>query len=154
MDIAVMNFATNTVTKYVNCPDEWGAEQIESYLYDTLGLHVADTCYIEGSVPFFKKEYAEPEHKMYAAWKRLKDKHPEAILLARCGSFYEAYHEDADIIADILRINVTHGSATMTDADGNPARSAAFPYRSLDVYLPKLIRSGCRVAICDNLEEK
>lgn len=74
----------------------------------------------------------------------LKAKHPDALLLFRCGDFYEAYKEDAEECAHILGITLTksnvHGLLT------------GFPHHSLDIYLPKLIRAGKRVAICDQLE--
>lgn len=81
----------------------------------------------------------------------LKDKHPEALLLFRCGDFYETYNEDAQRAADTLGITLTKSSKTV-DADGKPMAMAGFPYHALDAYLPKLIRAGYRVAICDQLQ--
>jgi len=80
----------------------------------------------------------------------LKEKHPDALLLFRCGDFYETYCDDAVAAAKILGITLTRrnngGSAATTEMAG-------FPYHALDTYLPKLIRAGRRVAICDQLED-
>ena len=86
------------------------------------------------------KAKTNPMIKQYAD---LKAKHPDALLLFRCGDFYETYEDDAKAAADILGI-------TLTKRDS--IRMAGFPYHALDTYLPKLIRSGKRVAICDQLE--
>lgn len=81
----------------------------------------------------------------------LKGKHPDAVLLFRCGDFYETYCQDAEKASKILGITLTKSSRTK-DADGKPLAMAGFPYHSLDTYLPKLIRAGERIAICDQLE--
>ena len=82
----------------------------------------------------------------------LKAKHPDAILLFRCGDFYETYCEDAVTASRVLGITLTRrsngGSGTKAAAE-----MAGFPYHALDTYLPKLIRAGMRVAICDQLED-
>lgn len=80
----------------------------------------------------------------------LKAKHPDAILLLRCGDFYETYNEDAHACADILGITLTRSSKTK-NPDGSSLEMAGFPHHALDTYLPKLIRAGRRVAICDQL---
>ena len=80
----------------------------------------------------------------------LKAKHPNAVLLFRCGDFYETYCEDAVTAAKILGITLTkrnNGAGVKGD------EMAGFPYHALDTYLPKLIRAGKRVAICDQLED-
>jgi len=80
----------------------------------------------------------------------LKAKHPDAILLFRCGDFYETYCDDAVTAAKILGITLTHrnnGGAKGGD------EMAGFPHHALDSYLPKLVRAGKRVAICDQLED-
>ena len=79
-----------------------------------------------------------------------KAKYPEAVLLFRCGDFYETYCEDAVIAAQILGITLTrrnNGAGVRGD------EMAGFPHHALDTYLPKLIRAGKRVAICDQLED-
>jgi DNA mismatch repair protein MutS len=79
----------------------------------------------------------------------IKDKHPDAILLFRVGDFYETFDEDAVKASAILGITLTkraNGSASFVDLAG-------FPYHALDTYLPKLVRAGQRVAICDQLED-
>lgn len=81
----------------------------------------------------------------------LKQKHPDALLLFRCGDFYETYKEDAVKASNILGITLTKHSKHM-DEEGKPLKMAGFPYHALDTYLPKLIRAGERVAICDQLE--
>lgn len=81
----------------------------------------------------------------------LKAKHPDAILLFRCGDFYETYCNDAEKASKILGITLTRSSRTK-DIEGKPLSMAGFPYHALDTYLPKLIRAGERVAICDQLE--
>ena len=77
---------------------------------------------------------------------QLKAKHPDAVLLFRCGDFYETYCEDAVVAAKILGITLTRRNKGGTEMAG-------FPYHALDVYLPKLVRAGKRVAICDQLED-
>lgn len=82
----------------------------------------------------------------------LKAKHPDALLLFRCGDFYETYNEDATVASEILGITLTKRSSVAgTTASGTAM--AGFPHHALDVYLPKLIRAGKRVAICDQLED-
>ena len=79
----------------------------------------------------------------------LKAKHPDAIMLFRCGDFYETYSEDAVTAADILGITLTRRA----NGQSKTVEMAGFPYHALDTYLPKLIRAGRRVAICDQLED-
>ena len=79
----------------------------------------------------------------------LKAKHPEALLLFRCGDFYETYADDAFEAARILGITLTRRNKS----DAREDAMAGFPYHALDNYLPKLIRAGRRVAICDQLED-
>ena len=85
----------------------------------------------------------------------LKAKHPDAILLFRIGDFYEAYDEDATKIGETLGITVTRKfNSKDKGSDGHALKLAGFPYHALDTYLPKLIRAGVRVAICDQLDSK
>lgn len=79
-------------------------------------------------------------------YNELKAKHPDALLLFRCGDFYETYKEDAQNCAKILGI-------TLTKRSSDKLEMAGFPYHALDTYLPKLIRTGKRVAICDQIED-
>ena len=79
----------------------------------------------------------------------LKSKHPEAILLFRCGDFYEVYEDDAKIVANKVGITLTK----RTSSPKGEGFMACFPFHALDTYLPKLIRAGFRVAICDQLED-
>ena len=79
----------------------------------------------------------------------MKEKHPEALLLFRCGDFYETYCDDAVEAARILGITLTRRN----NGAASGAEMAGFPHHTLDTYLPKLIRAGKRVAICDQLED-
>ena len=80
----------------------------------------------------------------------LKSKHPDALLLFRCGDFYETYCEDAVEASRILGITLTKRN---NGGSGDVTEMAGFPHHALDTYLPKLIRAGRRVAICDQLED-
>ena len=79
----------------------------------------------------------------------LKEKHPDAVMLFRCGDFYETYSEDAITAANILGITLTKRA----NGQAKHVEMAGFPFHALDTYLPKLIRAGKRVAICDQLED-
>lgn len=79
----------------------------------------------------------------------LKAKHPDAIMLFRCGDFYETYSEDAIVASEILGITLTKRA----NGQAKTVEMAGFPFHALDTYLPKLIRAGKRVAICDQLED-
>ncbi|MBS5494491.1 DNA mismatch repair protein MutS [Bacteroides intestinalis] len=79
----------------------------------------------------------------------LKAKHPDAIMLFRCGDFYETYSTDAVVAAEILGITLTKRA----NGKGKTVEMAGFPHHALDTYLPKLVRAGKRVAICDQLED-
>ncbi len=79
----------------------------------------------------------------------LKEKHPDAVMLFRCGDFYETYSEDAVTAAAILGITLTKRA----NGQAKHVEMAGFPFHALDTYLPKLIRAGKRVAICDQLED-
>lgn len=87
---------------------------------------------------------AQVSNPMMKQFRDLKVKHPDAILLFRCGDFYESYEEDAKAVAEVCGI-------TLTQADGTTM--AGFPHHALSNYLPKLIRAGKRVAMCDQLEK-
>ena len=95
------------------------------------------------------KEEITPMMKQFYDFKA---KYPDALLLFRCGDFYETYAEDASVAADILGITLTKRGTGGSERSTNTAM-AGFPYHALDVYLPKLIRAGKRVAICDQLED-
>ncbi|MBQ9440601.1 MAG: DNA mismatch repair protein MutS [Paludibacteraceae bacterium] len=86
---------------------------------------------------------------MMRQFRDVKNKYPDAVVLFRCGDFYETYCEDAVLASRVLGITLTkrsNGAASDTEMAG-------FPYHALDTYLPKLVRSGHRVAICDQLED-
>lgn len=88
---------------------------------------------------------------MMKQFRAIKDQYPDAMLLFRCGDFYETYAEDAVRAAKILQITLTHRS-NGGQGSGN-LEMAGFPFHALDTYLPKLVRAGLRVAICDQLED-
>ena len=93
-----------------------------------------------------KKIAETPLMKQYMA---MKEKHPDAVLLFRVGDFYETFSEDAVAASEILGITLTrraNGSAQYVELAG-------FPHHALDTYLPKLVRAGKRVAICEQLED-
>lgn len=79
----------------------------------------------------------------------LKAKHPDAVMLFRCGDFYETYSTDAIVASEILGITLTKRA----NGKGKTVEMAGFPHHALDTYLPKLVRAGKRVAICDQLED-
>ena len=79
----------------------------------------------------------------------LKAKHPDAVMLFRCGDFYETYSTDAVVAAEILGITLTKRA----NGKGKTVEMAGFPHHALDTYLPKLVRAGKRLAICDQLED-
>ena len=79
----------------------------------------------------------------------LKAEHPDAVMLFRCGDFYETYSTDAVVASEILGITLTKRA----NGKGKTIEMAGFPHHALDTYLPKLIRAGKRVAICDQLED-
>ena len=93
--------------------------------------------------PVAEVKELSPVMKQY---RDLKEQHPDAVLLFRIGDFYEAYEEDAETAADILGIVIT-----TRNTDGT--KMAGFPHHALDTYLPKLVRAGKRIAICDQLED-
>ena len=93
-----------------------------------------------------KKPNETPMMKQYFA---MKSQHPEAVLLFRCGDFYETYGEDALIASKVLGIVLTKRSSATPGA----IPMAGFPHHSLETYLPRLVRSGYKVAVCDQLED-
>ena len=85
-------------------------------------------------------------NKMVETFNELKAKHPDAVILFRVGDFYESYFDDAKKLSEVLGVTLTRQSKTKMDLAG-------FPHHALDTYLPKLIRAGLRVAICDDISE-
>lgn len=81
-------------------------------------------------------------------YEEMKRKHPDAVLLFRVGDFYETFSEDAVIASDILGITLTRRA----NGANNYVELAGFPHHALDTYLPKLVRAGKRVAICEQIE--
>ncbi len=89
-------------------------------------------------------EQASEPSALAKAYEQMKAKHPDSILLFRCGDFYEAYGDDARTASEVLGITLTR-----TSRKDITAQMAGFPHHALDTYLPKLVRAGKRVAICD-----
>lgn len=98
-----------------------------------------------------KKEIAK-ETPMMKQFHDIKAQYPDAMLLFRCGDFYETYCEDAIKASKVLNITLTHRS-NGTSGTQQSIEMAGFPFHALDTYLPKLVRAGMRVAICDQLED-
>ena len=91
-------------------------------------------------------ETKKAENKMVETFNELKAKHPDAVILFRVGDFYESYLEDAKKLSEVLGLTLTRQAKTKMDLTG-------FPSHALDIYLPKIIRAGLRVAICDDISE-
>jgi DNA mismatch repair protein MutS len=89
------------------------------------------------------------ETPMMKQFNEIKAKHPDAILLFRCGDFYETFSSDAIRASQVLGITLTKRA----NGAGKSIELAGFPHHALDTYLPKLVRAGMRVAICDQLED-
>ena len=96
------------------------------------------------AITFFTKTLKIMENKLFKQYQELKAKHPDALLLFRCGDFYKTFSDDAKDASNILGITLMKVGGIM---------SAGFPHHALDWSLPKLIRAGKRVAICDQLEK-
>ena len=92
------------------------------------------------------------ETPMMKQFREIKAQYPDAVLLFRCGDFYETYAEDAIRASKILNITLTHRS-NGAGKETKALEMAGFPFHALDTYLPKLVRAGLRVAICDQLED-
>lgn len=82
-------------------------------------------------------------------YRNMKEKHPDAIFLFRVGNFYEAYYEDAINVAQILGITLT--KRVNPNGKKKEIPLAGFPHHALDTYLPKIVRAGRRVAICEQM---
>lgn len=91
-------------------------------------------------------EQASEPSALAKAYAELKRKHPDSVLLFRIGDFYEAYGDDAKTVSDVLGITLTR-----RNAKDCTEQMAGFPHHALDTYLPKLVRAGKRVAICDDI---
>lgn len=94
---------------------------------------------------YVKAKIKEELESVPAEYVKYKKNYPDAVLLFRTGDFYEAYSEDAQVCSEVLGVTLTKM--------GN-MRMAGFPYHALDTYLPKLIRVGKRIAICEKIEKK
>lgn len=100
----------------------------------------------EPAAPSAPEPKAKTGDKLLTQYEAMKKKHPDAVVLFRVGDFYETFHDDARIISETLGL-------TLTTRGGDKVPLAGFPHHALDAYLPKLVRAGKRVAICEQLEE-
>ena len=100
----------------------------------------------EPAAPAAPEPKAKTGDKLLSQYEAMKKKHPDAVVLFRVGDFYETFHDDARIISETLGL-------TLTTRGGDKVPLAGFPHHALDAYLPKLVRAGKRVAICEQLEE-
>ena len=152
-DVNEMNDAIRWCNKH-HVGDKFECDEYRIELYE---------CEVEISnakeeVPIPKEETKKAEVEeielspMLKQFYELKAKHPDAVLLFRCGDFYETYGEDAEDVSKILGITLTKNTKRK-DKDGKPLALAGFPHYAIDNYLPKLIKAGKRVAICDQLEQ-
>lgn len=116
---------------------DWLKETVCKFLETTSETHKTEETMAKKQVD---------ESPMMKQYRDLKAKHPGAMLLFRCGDFYETYEDDARECAKVLGI-------TLTFRNGDKMPMAGFPHHALDTYLPRLIRAGKRVAICDPLPE-
>ena len=149
MEIAVLDYQTWTIKTIKNCPNWWGIGEVEKYLHEIIGYRRGDICYMyrDSNIHTMEEEYIpESKRKPYKHWKELKEKHPNRTLLFRTENSYECYNEDAVDVSKVLGITLTD-----THTEGI-RRVAGFPYHALDTYLPKLIRAGYSIAICDSLK--
>lgn len=102
---------------------------------------------VEKSTPVVKEE-SSSDSPLLKQYHEMKKKHPDAILLFRVGDFYETFSEDAVDASKILGICLTRRSGRQGSVE-----LAGFPHHALDTYLPKIVRAGRRVAICEQLEQ-
>lgn len=100
--------------------------------------------FIPASAPYVEPVYTAPKH-----YEAMKARHPDAILLFRVGDFYECFADDAKDVSEYLGLTFTRRS----NGNNEFTYLAGFPHHALDVYLPKIVRKGRRVAICEQLED-
>lgn len=96
-----------------------------------------------------RKAMADEFDVRLSQFSEMKVKHPDAILLFRVGDFYEAYSEDAKVCADVLNLTL----AKRKKSDGKEISITGFKHHSFDMYLPMIVRTGKRVAVCEQLKE-
>lgn len=143
-----MDYQTANIRTIKGCPDEWETEQIEYYLYETLGYRSSDIYYMCGEAVSHTEDTYVPQPEKptpYKKWTEIKEKHPDCLLLFRVGDYYECYNEDAVKAAEILGISFTNRHARKLN------KIAGFPSYNLGDILPKLTRAGQRIAIYDQL---
>lgn len=101
-------------------------------------------------LPTPKKSASVAVTPLMKQYEEMKKKHPDAVLLFRVGDFYETFGEDAVTASEVLKITLTRRA----NGKGKHIELAGFPHHALDTYLPKLVRAGHRVAICEQMEKK
>lgn len=126
-----------------------GPRQFEEHVKKTLGVAYDKEVMKREPKPLKEDDLPYPNKAQQLMMKKyddLKEKHPDAMMLFRVGDFYETYKEDAQKASRLLNL-------TLTKRNDDKTEMVAFPYHALDSYLPRLIRAGQRVAICDQLED-
>lgn len=108
-----------------------------------------DATFMETTTEIEIKSTSVLKTPLIKQWEEMKKKHPDAILLFRVGDFYELFGEDAEKASKILSITLI----SRENGKSNRIYLAGFPHHALDIYLPKLVRAGNRVAICEQLED-
>ena len=157
-NIGELVYAITHDVNEMNCAIRWCNKHLVGEVFDGDNYNIQlvareeKTSKVEEEMPTPKEETKVELSPMLKQFYELKAKHLDAILLFRCGDFYETYGEDAEEISKILGITLTK-SIKQKDKDGKPLALAGFPHHALDTYLPKLIKAGKRVAICDQLEQ-
>ena len=108
-----------------------------------------DATFMEATTEIEIKSTSVLKTPLIKQWEEMKKKHPDAILLFHVGDFYELFGEDAQVASNILNITLT----SRANGKANRIYLAGFPHHALNTYLPKLVRAGKRVAICEQLED-
>jgi DNA mismatch repair protein MutS len=96
----------------------------------------------------FHVKFERESDRIDMEYDKIHEEYPDAICLFRCGDFYEVYRDDAQKVCKVLNITLTHRHYS----DGSRIEMAGFPFHALDTYLPKLVRAGLRVALCDEMK--
>lgn len=125
----------------------WG--DIEGVKIDDFQRNLARQVYLllKGVEYDLLHEQPVVEVEEQSEYDKIHAQYPDAICLFRCGDFYEAYREDAQKVCKVLNITLTH-----RQYNGTRIPMAGFPFHALDTYLPKLVRAGLRVVICDEMK--
>ena len=132
--------------------EKWSYADYKPKGIDAVNSKIYDAIFAVDELIRKIESQSENESPIMKQFRDLKAKFPDAMLLFRCGDFYEAYDDDAEACAKILGITLTYRNNNAFPRKPED-RMAGFPYHALDAYLPKLVRAGKRIAICDQLED-